>query len=106
MKALPKQNHDTSVICDTSKLTDKGCDGAPDWIIEIVSPNSRRMDYYIKLFKYKAAGVREYWIVDPDKNRIMVYNFDNEDTADYTFSDIVKAGIYEDFSIDFSQFVF
>lgn len=97
---------DISVICDKNKLNDKGCAGAPDWIIEIVSPNSRRMDYYIKLFKYRAAGVREYWIVDPDKNRIMVYNFDNEDTADYTFSDIVKAGIYEDFSIDFSQFVF
>lgn len=97
---------DISVICDKNKLNDKGCTGAPDWIIEIVSPSSRRMDYYIKLFKYRAAGVREYWIVDPDKNRIMVYNFDNEDTADYTFSDIVKAGIYEDFSIDFSQFVF
>lgn len=97
---------DISVICDINKLNDKGCTGAPDWIIEIVSPSSRRMDYYIKLFKYRAAGVREYWIVDPDKNRIMVYNFDNEDTADYTFSDIVKAGIYEDFSIDFSQFVF
>lgn len=97
---------DISVICDKNKLNDRGCTGAPDWIIEIVSPSSRRMDYYIKLFKYRAAGVREYWIVDPDKNRIMVYNFDNEDTADYTFSDIVKAGIYEDFSIDFSQFVF
>lgn len=97
---------DISVICDKNMLNDKGCTGAPDWIIEIVSPSSRRMDYYIKLFKYRAAGVREYWIVDPDKNRIMVYNFDNEDTADYTFSDIVKAGIYEDFSIDFSQFVF
>ena len=97
---------DISVICDKNKLNDKGCIGAPDWIIEIVSPSSRRMDYYIKLFKYRAAGIREYWIVDPDKNRIMIYNFDNEDTSDYTFSDIVKAGIYEDFSIDFSQFVF
>lgn len=97
---------DISVICDKNKLNDKGCSGAPDWIIEVVSLGSRRMDYYIKLFKYRAAGVREYWIVDPDKNRIMVYNFDNEDTADYTFSDIVKVGIYEDFSIDFSQFVF
>ena len=94
------------MICDKNKLNDKGCTGAPDWIIEIVSPSSRRMDYYIKLFKYRAAGVREYWIVDPDKNRITVYNFDNEDTSDYTFSDIVKAGIYEDFSIDFSHFVF
>ena len=58
---------DISVICSPDKLTDKGCTGAPDWIIEIVSPGSRRMDYYTKLFKYRTAGVREYWIVDPEK---------------------------------------
>ena len=94
---------DISVICDKSKLTDKGCTGAPDWIIEIVSPGSRRMDYLTKLFKYRSAGVREYWIVDPDKNRILVYNFETEDTGDYTFTDTVKAGIHPDLSIDFSQ---
>ena len=86
-----------------NKLTDKGYHGAPDWMIEIVSPGSRRMDYYTKLFKYRTAGVREYWIVDPDKNRILVYNFESEDTGDYTFTDSVKAGIYEDLSIDFGQ---
>ena len=63
---------DISVICDRNKLTDKGCNGAPDWIIEIVSPGSRRTDYFTKLFKYRTAGVREYWIVDPEKNRINV----------------------------------
>lgn len=94
---------DISVICDKSKLTDKGCTGAPDWIIEIVSPGSRRMDYFIKLFKYRTAGVREYWIVDPDKNRILVYSFETEDTIEYSFSESVKAGIYPDLSIDFSQ---
>lgn len=94
---------DISVICDPNKLNDKGCAGAPDWIIEVVSPGSRRMDYFTKLFKYRTAGVREYWIVDPDKNRITVYNFEAEDTGDYTFSDSVKAGIYPDLSIDFGQ---
>lgn len=94
---------DISVICDKNKLTDLGCNGAPDWVIEIVSPSSRRMDYYTKLFKYRTAGVREYWIVDPDKNRILVYNFESEDTGDYSFNDSVKAGIYPDFSIDFSE---
>ena len=54
---------DISVICDTSKLDEKGCHGAPDWIIEVVSPSSKRMDYYTKLFKYRTAGVKEYWIV-------------------------------------------
>lgn len=94
---------DISVICDKNKLTDKGCSGAPDWVIEIVSPGSRRMDYSIKLFKYRSAGVREYWIVDPDKNRILIWNFETEDTGDYTFTDTVKAGIYPDLSIDCSQ---
>ena len=94
---------DISVICDKNKLTDKGCTGAPDWIIEIVSPGSRRMDYSIKLFKYRSTGVREYWIVDPAKNRIMIWNFETDNTDDFTFSDQVKAGIYSDLVIDFSQ---
>lgn len=95
---------DISVICDKSKLDEYGCNGAPDWIIEIVSPASKRMDYFTKLFKYREAGVREYWIVDPDRKEITVYNFEEEgDILTYTFSDNVKAGIYEDLYIDFSQ---
>lgn len=94
---------DISVICDKSKLTDNGCVGAPDWIIEIVSPSSRRMDYFTKLFKYRSAGVREYWIVDPVKDRVTVWNFENDDNNEFTLSDSVKAGIYPDLTIDFSQ---
>lgn len=94
---------DISVICNPDKLNDKGCAGAPDWILEIVSPGSRRMDYYTKLFKYRTAGVREYWIVDPEKNRILIYNFESEDTAEYCFADSVKAGIYDDLYINFSE---
>lgn len=94
---------DISVICDQSKLTDKGCNGAPDWIIEIVSPSSKRMDYLIKLFKYRNAGVKEYWIVDPDKNRITAYNFVHDTIEEYAFGDDVPVGIYEDFSIKVSD---
>lgn len=106
---LNKDDHtyvepDISVICDRSKLTDRGCEGAPDWIIEIVSPGSRRMDYYTKLFKYKSAGVREYWIVDPDKNRILVYDLQQDDIHEFSFEDTVSAGIYPDLSIDFKSF--
>lgn len=93
---------DISVICDKDKLTDEGCKGAPDWIIEVVSPSSRAMDYNKKLFKYRTAGVREYWIVDLKKQLIMVYNFEHDAFEEYSFSDKVKAGIYEDFEIDFS----
>lgn len=93
---------DISVICDCNKITDKGCTGAPDWIVEVVSPGSRRMDYLIKLFKYRSAGVREYWIVDPDKNRITVYYFENEFIEEYTMSDKVKVNLYDDLEINFS----
>lgn len=94
---------DISVICDANKLNEKGCIGAPDWIIEIVSPSSKRMDYMIKLFKYRTAGVREYWIVDKAKNQINVYNFEKNDMKDYSFNDIVDSGIYSDLKIDFSN---
>ncbi len=94
---------DISVICDKSKLTDEGCKGAPDWVIEVVSPTSRPMDYNKKLFKYRTAGVREYWITDYERNLITVYNFENDEMADYVFTDKVKAGIYKDLEIDFSN---
>ena len=86
---------DISVICNPDKLDDKGCNGAPDWVIEIVSPSSQRMDYMIKLFKYRTAGVREYWIVDSLKNRITVYNFEEDTMQEYTFSEDIPAGIYQ-----------
>lgn len=87
---------DISVICDPSKLDEKGCHGAPDWIIEIVSPTNKSMDYYKKLFKYKTAGVREYWVVDPEKKLIMVYRFDKEMLQQYSFGEDVQSGIFGD----------
>jgi len=57
---------DLLVVCDKSKLDKKGCKGAPDMIIEILSPSSTKMDKFIKMRKYNQAGVREYWIVDPE----------------------------------------
>lgn len=95
---------DISVICDKGKLDDKGCHGAPDWIIEIVSLGSKRMDYYIKLFKYRTAGVREYWIVDSMEKCITVYDFEHEDVEKYTFADRIRVCIYENLEIDFLRF--
>lgn len=94
---------DISVICDKNKLDDRGCNGAPDWVVEIVSPGSRRMDYSIKVFKYRSAGVREYWIIDPDKNRVMVWNFEDDSMEEYSFSDSIKAGIFDDFAVQLSE---
>ena len=87
---------DISVICDKSKLDDRGCNGAPDWVIEIVSPSSRPRDYLIKLVKYQTAGVKEYWIVDPMKKLVIVYRFDaDEYSTPYTFTDEIPVGIYD-----------
>ncbi len=96
---------DISVICDHDKLTDRGCTGAPDWIIEIISPGNPERDYIYKLQLYAAAGVREYWIVDPHKERIFVYHMEQAKFAveTYTFQDIVKVNIYDDLLINFSD---
>ena len=90
---------DISIICDKTKLDEMGCHGAPDWIIEIVSPGNKPMDYFTKLFKYRTAGVREYWIVDPAKEMVTVYRFEKETMEEYSFEEDVSAGIYEDFVI-------
>jgi Uma2 family endonuclease len=95
---------DISVVCDKNKLNDHGCNGAPDWIIEIVSPGSRRMDYYTKLSLYHSANVREYWIVDPMKQAILVYDMEHDSApAIYSFTDSIKVNIYDDLWIDFRK---
>lgn len=91
---------DISVICDKDKLNDRGCNGAPDWIIEVVSPSNQQMDYDIKLFKYRTAGVREYWIVNPMTRAVNVYDFENgENTCQYRFDESISVCIYEDLQI-------
>lgn len=96
---------DISVICDPAKLTDRGCSGAPDWIIEIVSPGNPGHDYVRKLNLYMDAGVREYWIVDPDSREIFVYNLGEDlfHIRHYTFQDKIKVNIYDDLYINFSD---
>ena len=90
---------DISVICDKNKISDKGCHGAPDWIIEIVSPSSKQMDYYKKLFKYRTAGVREYWVVDSERELVTVYNFEKDSMEEFSFDKDIPAGIYEGLSL-------
>lgn len=94
---------DISVICDKNRLTDSGCKSAPDWVIKIVSPGSKHMDYYIKLFKYRTAGVREYWIVTPATKRVMVYDFQGDDAGDYSFTENIPVSIYPGFTMNLSS---
>lgn len=92
---------DISVICDRDKLTQRGCTGAPDWIIEITSPGNSSQDYIRKLNLYADAEVREYWIVDPGRQAVLVYYLeqDNFNVNTYTFQDKIPVNIYEGFSI-------
>ena len=95
---------DISVICDKDKLSDRGCDGAPDWIIEVVSPSSTRTDCAIKLFKYRTAKVREYWIVNPMKKVVQTYVFEGEEDANlYSFDDEIPVYIFNDLTIKISD---
>lgn len=97
---------DISVICGEEKIDEKGCHGAPDFIVEIVSPGSRKLDYYKKLALYQEAGVREYWIVDPARKTILVYLI--EEVAApviYGFSDSVKVGILDALEINLQNFL-
>lgn len=95
---------DIMIICDKNKLDGKRCNGAPDFIIEIVSPGNPSDDYIRKLYYYKNFGVREYWIVDP-KRKIVTVNYFEGDivSVQYSFESVIKVNIYEDLFIDFSE---
>lgn len=88
---------DVSVVCDPSKLSERGCEGAPDLVVEVVSPSSRTMDYFTKAERYERAGVREYWIVDPASRQTVVYRYDSEKhlVSLYPFDTPVPVGIWD-----------
>ena len=90
---------DLSIICDTSRLSERGCVGAPDWIIEVVSAPSRKTDYAVKMNKYRQSGVKEYWIVDPSLRTVLTYVFDdNRDVEDadlYPFEAEIACSVFE-----------
>lgn len=97
---------DLMIVCDREVLTRRRVVGAPDLLVEILSPSTKALDHEIKWKKYKETGVREYWIVDPDKRKIYVYTFEDLGVADiavYTFRDRVPVGISEGHcSVDFA----
>ena len=96
---------DLLVICSREKIRMRCLYGAPDLAVEIVSPSSRRKDMILKTHKYEHAGVREYWIIDPGKRQVIVYDFANESyPMIYGFEDRIPVGIWEgDLTVDFAQ---
>ena len=96
---------DVVIICDRDKIIRRGVYGAPDFVVEILSPSTSRKDSVIKLRKYKEAGVKEYWMVDPDKKKIIVYDWSKSDIPKvYGFNAKVPIGIFDgDCEIDFAE---
>jgi len=94
---------DLLILCDKDKYTPARIVGAPDFAAEILSPSTRKKDLFIKLNKYRNAGVREFWVIDPDKRVIMVWYFEQDDYGIYGFRDVVPVRIYGgELKIDFS----
>ena len=87
---------DVLVVCDQSKMKEHCVYGAPDFVVEVLSKSTRKKDMYLKLDKYRNAGVREYWMVDPKSKRVIVYEFENEDRpVIYEFDGKIPVGIYD-----------
>lgn len=94
---------DLSVVCDPRKLDDIGCKGAPDLVIEILSPSSRRHDRITKFNLYRRAGVREYWIVDPSDQSVQSFLLENNAYIARDFAvndDKIKVNVLQDCVID------
>lgn len=97
---------DICIVCDPSKLDDRGCMGAPDWIIEILSKSTAQKDLKDKFELYESAGVREYWIVHPAEGTILPYKLNK--TGQYELPRLnpfvegehLTVGIFPDMSVD------
>lgn len=96
---------DVIIVCDRDKIIDRCVYGAPDMVVEILSKSSGKRDSVIKLNKYLAAGVREYWLIDPRRQKVLVYRFQKEDyPVIYGFDAQIPVGIWDDgFAIDFRE---
>lgn len=97
---------DISVVCDRGKIDKCGCKGAPDLIIEILSPSTRRHDRLVKLNLYQRAGVREYWMADPDNQSVQVFTLDGgvlKIREDYGPGDVARVNVLEGCFIDLEK---
>jgi len=96
---------DLIVLCKRDKFQMGRVFGEPDLVVEVLSPSSKKKDTVIKLNKYRNAGVREYWVVDPDKKNIVVYDLENNAGLTlYSFMDKIPVGIFEGkCEVDFAE---
>jgi Uma2 family endonuclease len=97
---------DITVVCDKDKLDERGCKGAPDLIVEVISPSTGKQDRWLKYKLYEKVGVKEYWIIDPMNELVDVFVLEESKTyqlnGSYGKGDSIKVGIFEDLIIDLS----
>lgn len=95
---------DITIVCDNSKLDNKGCKGSPDLIVEILSPSSVKIDRVDKFNKYEKAGIKEYWIVEPDQKLVSVFLLQSNGRYGrpemYTNDDKIQVSIFPELEID------
>lgn len=93
---------DLSIVCDPSKIDERGCKGAPDMVVEILSPSTMRQDQITKLNKYRDAGIREYWIVNPETRSVQVCLLEDSKYTiqGFTDADTIPVHVLDDCSID------
>ena len=98
---------DVAILCQRDKMKRWGIYGAPDFVLEVISPSTRRKDYTKKLIKYMNAGVREYWILDTYQKNLLVYFFESEVCpVIYGLDQSVPVGIFNgELQIEFSNIV-
>lgn len=94
---------DLMVVCDRGKIENKGIISGPDVVMEIVSPSSRRRDYILKQNKYQRAGVREYWIIDPQQEIVTVHRFETGMVEIHGFQDKIPVEVLDGLEIDFAE---
>jgi Uma2 family endonuclease len=94
------------VVCDRSKLDDAGCIGAPDLIVEILSPGNNKKELQNKYEVYEESGVNEYWIFHPEEQTLLVYTLSNAKYVPsklFTLGDVVSSGCIKDFHLDLEE---
>jgi Uma2 family endonuclease len=98
---------DITVICDSEKLDDRGCIGAPDLIVEILSPSTSKRDLTDKYDLYEKSGVKEYWIVRPNENTIQKFVLGSKSKYEFkgtfTEDDEISPDIFPDLQINVNE---
>jgi Uma2 family endonuclease len=97
---------DIIIGCKRELVTEKGYEGTPDFVVEVISKSTAKLDYWLKLWQYMEFGVKEYWIIDMYRDIITVYKNNIDDMPEvrqYTFADIVESAAFSGLRVDFRE---